>query len=128
SGPAAYSAAKRGVISLTESAAIELAPDYIRVNAIAPGGIHTPLIPVKSEDEMKQFMKDKQPWPETGKGEDIAFAALYLGSDESRFCTGTTLLVDGGLLATGPGLFPHKHASGQIGFAMSSTGEPSTIR
>lgn len=128
SGPAAYSAAKRGVISLTESAAIELGSDRIRVNAIAPGGIHTPLIPVKSDDEMKQFMKGKQPWPDTGKGEDIAYAALYLGSDESRFCTGSTMLVDGGLLAAGPGLFPHKHASGQVGFSMSSTGEVSTSR
>lgn len=126
SGPAAYSAAKRGVISLTESAAIELAADRIRVNAIAPGGIYTPLIPVKSDDEMQQFMKGKQPWPDTGKGEDIAYAALYLGSDESRFCTGSTMLVDGGLLAAGPSLFPHKHASGQLGFSMSSTGEKGT--
>ncbi|MBR9909239.1 MAG: SDR family oxidoreductase [Gammaproteobacteria bacterium] len=128
SGPAAYSAAKRGVISLTESAAIELGADRIRVNAIAPGGIHTPLVPAASDDDMKRFMKGKQPWPDTGKGEDIAYAALYLGSDESRFCTGSTILVDGGLLAAGPSLFPHKHASGQVGFAMSSTGEPSTTR
>lgn len=128
SGPAAYSAAKRGVISLTESAAIELAADRIRVNAIAPGGIHTPLIPAQNDEDMRRFMKGKQPWPDTGQGDDIAFAALYLGSDESRFCTGSTMLVDGGLLAAGPGLFPHKHASGQVGFAMNSTGESSTTR
>jgi NAD(P)-dependent dehydrogenase (short-subunit alcohol dehydrogenase family) len=124
----AYSAAKRGVISVTESAAIEFAPDRIRVNAIAPGGIHTPLIPASSDEDMKRFMKGKQPWPDTGKGNDIAYAALYLGSDESIFCTGSTMLVDGGLLAASPGLFPHKYASGQAGFSMSSTGEPDTSR
>jgi NAD(P)-dependent dehydrogenase (short-subunit alcohol dehydrogenase family) len=126
SGPAAYSAAKSGVLSLTKSAAIQLATDRIRVNAIAPGGIHTPLIPVANDAEMRRFMKGRQPWPDTGKSEDIAYAALYLGSDESRFCTGTTLLVDGGLLACGPGLFPHAESSGQRGFAMSSTGESGT--
>lgn len=122
SGPAAYSAAKRGVISLTESACIELADDHIRVNAIAPGGINTPLVPVANDSEMKCFMKGLQPWPETGHAEDIASAALFLASDESSFCTGSTMLIDGGLLAAGPGLFPHKHASSQAGFAMSSTG------
>ncbi|PAL24182.1 SDR family NAD(P)-dependent oxidoreductase [Sphingopyxis sp. GW247-27LB] len=124
SGPAAYSAAKAGVINLCKNAAIQLAADRIRVNAIAPGGIQTPLIAtVKTEDDMKTFMKGKQPWPDTGKPDDIAYAAVYLGSDESRFVTGTTLLVDGGLLAWGPGLFPHADASATTGFRMSSTGE-----
>jgi NAD(P)-dependent dehydrogenase (short-subunit alcohol dehydrogenase family) len=126
SGPAAYSAAKAGVVSLTKNAAVELAPDRIRVNAIAPGGIMTPLVPVKSESEMQTFMKGKQPWPETGKPDDIAHAAVYLGSGESRFVTGTTLLVDGGLLAWGPGLFPHSGASRTSGMRMSSTGEADT--
>ncbi len=123
SGPAAYSAAKAGVINLTKNAAVQLAEDRIRVNAIAPGGIHTPLVPAKSDDEMKTFMKGKQPWPDTGKSDDIAYAAVYLGSDEARFVTGTTLLVDGGLLAWGPGLFPHSGASQTTGMRMSSTGQ-----
>src|SRR5690554_1041355 len=107
SGPAAYSAAKAGVVNLTQSAAVELASARIRVNNIAPGGIYTPLIRgAKSEQEMHAFMKGRMPWPEIGLPEDIANAALFLASDESRFCTGTTLLIDGGLLAWGPGLFP----------------------
>ena len=126
SGPAAYSAAKSGVVSLTKSAAIQLAADRIRVNAIAPGGIHTPLMPASNDEEMRRFMKGRQPWPDTGQSEDIAYAALYLGSDEARFCTGSTLVVDGGLLAWGPGLFPHAESTGQKGFTMSSTGEADT--
>ncbi len=121
SGMAAYSAAKAGVISLTQNAAVQLAPDRIRVNSIAPGGIHTPMIPTETDAGMRAFMKGKQPWPDTGKAEDVAPAALFLASDESRFCTGSTLLVDGGLLAWGPGLFPG--ATAQTGFNMSSTGK-----
>lgn len=128
SGPAAYSAAKSGVVSLTKSAAIQLAADRIRVNVIAPGGIHTPMMPAADDAEMRRFMKGKQPWPDTGQPEDIAYAALYLGSDESRYCTGSTFVIDGGLLAWGPGLFPHAESTGQRGFTMSSTGEPDTSR
>jgi len=128
SGPAAYSAAKAGVVNLTSNGGIQLAADRIRVNAIVPGGIRTPLVSlVKSDDDMKVFMKGKQPWPDTGQSEDIAYAALYLASDESRFVTGTTLVVDGGLLAWGPGLFPHSGASATTGFRMSSTGEQDTV-
>jgi NAD(P)-dependent dehydrogenase (short-subunit alcohol dehydrogenase family) len=128
SGPAAYSAAKSGVVSLTRSAAIELAADRIRVNTIAPGGIHTPMMPAANDAEMRRFMKGKQPWPDTGQPDDIAYAALYLGSDEARYCTGATFVIDGGLLAWGPGLFPHAESTGQRGFTMSSTGEPDTSR
>jgi NAD(P)-dependent dehydrogenase (short-subunit alcohol dehydrogenase family) len=123
SGMAAYSAAKSGVINLTQNAAVQLAPDRIRVNSIAPGGIHTPMIPTETDDGMRAFMKGKQPWPDTGKAEDVAPAALFLASDEARFCTGSNLLVDGGLLAWGPGLFPHAGSTAQAGFNMSSTGK-----
>lgn len=123
SGPAAYSAAKAGVENITRNAAVELAPDRIRVNVIAPGGIHTSLIPAKDDVEMKSFMKGRQPWPDVGLPQDIANAALFLASDDSRFCTGTTILVDGGLMAWGPGLFPHANASKLAGFSMGSTGE-----
>lgn len=105
-GQVAYSAAKAGVANFTMNAAVEFAPDRIRVNAIAPGGILTPLIPAKSEAELLQFMRGRQPWPDAGSPLDIANTALFLASDESRFSTGTTILVDGGLLAWGPGLFP----------------------
>lgn len=107
SGPAAYSAAKAGVVNLTQSAAVELAPTFIRVNSIAPGGIYTPMIRAATNElEMHAFMKGRLPWPKVGHPEDIANAAIYLASNESAFCTGTTLVIDGGLLAWGPGLFP----------------------
>ena len=107
SGPTAYSAAKAGIVSLTANAAVEFAPHRIRVNAIAPGAIRTPLIPVDSDEDLLKFLNGRQPWPDAGHPRDIAAGALYLASDESRFCTGTTLLIDGGLLAWGPGLYPH---------------------
>src|SRR3989344_707877 len=84
-GPPAYSAAKAGVLNLTRNAAVELAPARIRVNAIAPGGIHTPMLPAETDEDMRRFMKGRQPWPDTGLAQDIAHAALYLASDESRF-------------------------------------------
>ena len=122
-GMPAYSAAKAGVINLTENAALELAPGRIRVNAIAPGFILTPMVPATNKEEMLRFTKGRQPWPDPGLAEDIAYAALYLASDESRFCTGETIRVDGGLLAAGPGLFPHPsvHAIGSSAFSMSNT-------
>ncbi len=125
SGPAAYSAAKAGVINLTQSAAVELAHAHIRVNNIAPGGIYTPLIRgAKNEQEMHAFMKGRLPWPAVGLPDDIANAALFLASDESRFCTGTTLLIDGGLLAWGPGLFPFGGIySEEQNFSTGNTGQ-----
>ena len=121
SGPPAYSAAKAGVLNLTKNAGVELAQHRIRVNAIAPGGIHTPMIPAANAQEMAQFMKGRQPWPDTGYAEDIANAALFLASDESRFCTGMTMTVDGGLLAWGPGLFPHTGTHAVQGFYAGNT-------
>lgn len=127
SGPAAYSAAKAGVVNLTRCAAIELAPARIRVNVIAPGGILTPLVPAATPEDMLQFMKGKQPWPDAGRSEDIAKAALFFASDESRFCTGACLTVDGGLLAWGPGLFPHAGTHRQSGFYASNVGEGTDV-
>ena len=103
-GPAAYSAAKAAVINLTRAAALELAEHRIRVNAICPGGILTPLLHRGNPDVVKRRLESLQPWPEAGTGEHIAGAALFLAGDDAMFVTGEALVVDGGLTAMGPAL------------------------
>ena len=100
-GPTAYSAAKSAVISLTQNAALELAPHHIRVNCICPGMIFTPLMHRGDEERAEQSMRHVQPWPERGEGEHIANAALYLAEDTSDFVTGQVHVIDGGYLANG---------------------------
>lgn len=97
---AAYHAAKAGLAGLTKTAAVELAPFSIRVNTIHPGVIDTPMIKRKLENKnIRQSLVQLTPLPTFGKPEDIAHAVLYLASDESRFVTGSELVVDGGYLA-----------------------------
>jgi NAD(P)-dependent dehydrogenase (short-subunit alcohol dehydrogenase family) len=99
----AYSAAKAAVISITESAAIELGHDHIRVNCICPGGIVTPLTVrgvAGGEEAAAKNMARMQPIPRAGKPEDIAAMALFLASDDAEWITGTSMIVDGGM-ATG---------------------------
>jgi NAD(P)-dependent dehydrogenase (short-subunit alcohol dehydrogenase family) len=135
-GPLCYSAAKAAVVNLTRAAAVELAPDRIRVNAICPGGILTPLIHRGSPDAARPRMKELQPWPEVGEGEHIAGAASFLASDDARFVTGEALVVDGGLTAAGPNLIqrmrdpntPSVFALGVTGVDKGSTGQPPVIR
>jgi NAD(P)-dependent dehydrogenase (short-subunit alcohol dehydrogenase family) len=100
-GPQAYSASKAAVINLTRAVAVELAPEKIRVNAICPGGILTPLLHRGSPELIEPFLQQMQPWPEPGQPDDIAAAALFLASDDARFVTGEALVVDGGLTAAG---------------------------
>jgi len=100
-GPQAYSAAKAAVINLTRCVAVELAPYRIRVNAICPGGISTPLLHRGNPELLEPMLQKLQPWPEAGKPEDIAAAALFLAGDDARFVTGEALVVDGGLTAAG---------------------------
>ncbi len=102
-----YSTAKAAVIQLTRFVAAELGEAGVRVNAISPGGIVTPIFGVAmglSHDvaEQKlapvaQWLSDKQPIPRAGITDDIAQAAVYLASDESSFVNGHNLVVDGGL-------------------------------
>jgi NAD(P)-dependent dehydrogenase (short-subunit alcohol dehydrogenase family) len=104
SGPAAYSASKAAIVNLTMSAAIQLAPYRIRVNAISPGSILTNMV-IKLRGPAERLipvMQRSQPWPEHGRPEHIASAALFLSCDESRFITGHNLVVDGGMTAAGP--------------------------
>ena len=95
----AYDAAKAGVLGLTRTLAIDYGPD-IRVCAVLPGAILTPLwddlqVP---EEERVRYAK-MVPAQRLGTGEDIANAVLFLASDEASFITGTSLTVDGGMLA-----------------------------
>ena len=131
-GPQAYSAAKAAVINLTRVVAIELAPDRIRVNCICPGGINTPLLHRGSPEAMGQLLDGAQPWPEHGRPEDIAGAALYLASDDARFVTGAAMVVDGGMTAIGGnamrGSIGGATAVQLIGVDKGSTGEPTTFK
>jgi NAD(P)-dependent dehydrogenase (short-subunit alcohol dehydrogenase family) len=109
-GVMTYRASKAAVIMFTKSAAIELAHYEIRVNAIAPGNIPTPLLKTttsdKSPEELARFehaireqMRADRPLKREGTTADIAEAALYLAGDRSRYVTGTVLPVDGGTVA-----------------------------
>ena len=129
SGPLAYSAAKAGVINFCKNAAIELGEYKIRVNAISPGTINTPLLATAIEDS-----KLDQPIKDFGMPIDIAYTALFLASDESRFITGINVCVDGGLTLDQSGLMKdaaeHYAKMGierVVGMNMGSTGIESVI-
>ncbi|MCB1686439.1 MAG: SDR family NAD(P)-dependent oxidoreductase [Pseudomonadales bacterium] len=93
-GGLAYCAAKAGILGFTRALAHELAPHRIRVNAIAPGWIHTdmtdPLAP------LHPFLEAQTPLARMGEPDDIAWAAVYLASEEAKFVTGQTLSPNGG--------------------------------
>jgi NAD(P)-dependent dehydrogenase (short-subunit alcohol dehydrogenase family) len=98
-GRTAYAAAKAGVLGFVVSVAIQLAPKAIRVNAIAPGTVWTPMV----EDlgaEMRERRRRAIPLGVEGTGWDIGWAAVFLASAEARWITGHTLVVDGGLTLT----------------------------
>lgn len=95
---AAYTAAKHGVVGLTRTSAIDYALDGIRVNAIAPGGVDTPLIRATtcSTPEGQQMIEAMHPMRRLAQPREIAQAALFLASDEASFVTGAVYSVDGG--------------------------------
>ena len=96
----AYTAAKHGVVGLTKSLARDLAPDGIRVNAICPGLIRTPLTEQYfAEDAFEEGLRTVVPQGRVGVVGDVADAALYLASDQSAYVNGIALTVDGGWLA-----------------------------
>jgi NAD(P)-dependent dehydrogenase (short-subunit alcohol dehydrogenase family) len=112
-GVMTYRASKAAVIQFTKSAAIELAYYEVRVNAIAPGNIPTPLVAKSAlnmdpeqierfEAGIRQTMRDDRPLKREGTPEDVAEAALYFATDRSRYVTGTVLPVDGGTSAGKP--------------------------
>lgn len=96
-GQANYVAAKAGVIGLTKTAAKELAPRGITVNAVAPGFITTDMTDELTEDVKNEMLK-MIPLARFGEPEDIANTVVFLASDESNYITGQTIQIDGGML------------------------------
>lgn len=96
-----YNTSKGGVVMLTQTMAIELAPHGVRVNAVAPGFIDTPMDrEVKaSAKNAETFVLNRTPMKRYGTIDEVANAVLFLASDDASYITGTTLLVDGGHLA-----------------------------
>jgi NAD(P)-dependent dehydrogenase (short-subunit alcohol dehydrogenase family) len=96
-----YVAAKHGILGLTQTAALEYVTDGIRVNAICPGFIETPLLAkggITDHPEIKQHIIDLHPMKRLGRADEIAGGFLYLASADSSFVTGTSLVIDGGFL------------------------------
>nr|WP_247281376.1 MULTISPECIES: SDR family oxidoreductase [unclassified Bradyrhizobium] len=103
-GNSAYIAAKGAIVSLTRTMAIDFATDGIRVNALAPGAIDTPLLRRSfarhvDPESVREASRQRHAMKRFGRAEEVAAAALYLASDDSSFVTGTVLPVDGGWLA-----------------------------
>lgn len=100
----AYAASKAGVVGLTRSAALDAAPAGVRINALCPGIIATRmweewLAEVEDINDVRKQVLALQPLGRIGSPIDVAYAALFLASDESAYITGTTLFVDGGVSA-----------------------------
>jgi len=102
-----YNASKGGVIALTKSLAVELAPYNIAVNAIAPGFMRTAMmrsdgVDLTTTEDFRGLYVHKRriPMARTGEPEDVAGAVVFLASDYCRYMTGQVLIVDGGLMST----------------------------
>ncbi|MFH0859127.1 MAG: SDR family NAD(P)-dependent oxidoreductase [Patescibacteria group bacterium] len=95
-----YCASKGGIAAMTEAMALELAPYNIRVNAIAPGMIETPMIDsIKQDPKAMDGMLARVPLGRLGKPEEIADLVVFLASDKSSYITGSIVVIDGGWLA-----------------------------
>jgi len=100
-----YTTSKAAVIGLTISMAADHAKDNIRVNAIAPGLVYTPMVAPRMNPALREHRKNAAPLGTEGTAWDIGYAALYLASDEARWVTGVVLPVDAGLLAVTPATY-----------------------
>lgn len=97
-----YVAAKQGIIGLTQTATLEYAPEGIRINAICPGFIETPLLTnagIAENTDIKKYIIGLHPMRRLGKSEEVANGFIFLVSNESSFITGTTIEIDGGYLS-----------------------------
>jgi NAD(P)-dependent dehydrogenase (short-subunit alcohol dehydrogenase family) len=100
-GLPAYVASKHGVVGLTKTAALEYAKSGIRINAVCPGGIQTPMLErlFQSQPQAGEAIAAMEPVGRLGKPEEIAEATVWLCSDAASFVTGLPMAVDGGLIA-----------------------------
>lgn len=101
-----YSASKGAVISMTRSIAMDFVGQGIRANAICPGTVHSPFVEgylernfPNNKDEVRNQLHARQPIGRMGRPDEVAYAALYLASDEAAFITGSALVIDGGWTA-----------------------------
>ena len=97
-----YVAAKHGILGLTQTAALEYAAEGIRINAICPGFIDTPLLTtagISENTDIQKYIIGLHPMKRLGKPEEIASGFIFLACDDSSFITGTKLEIDGGYLA-----------------------------
>ena len=97
-GAAAYHASKGAVRTMTKNAALTYVGDGIRANSVHPGITHTPMVDAQSE-ELNNLVVSGTPMKRMGKPIELAYAILYLASDEASYTTGAELYVDGGFLA-----------------------------
>lgn len=101
-GMTAYSTSKGAVITLTRAMAVDHGPDHIRVNCIAPGAVYTPMVSAEGMSDTARERRRKASLLEIeGSGWDIGYAVRFLLSEQARFITGQTLVVDGGMTLTG---------------------------
>jgi NAD(P)-dependent dehydrogenase (short-subunit alcohol dehydrogenase family) len=101
---AAYCASKGGLVQLTRALAIDLAPEGIRVNAVCPGAVDTPMLRVDRQDglgadERVSRLGKAHPLGRVGRPEEVARLVLHLGSEEAGFTTGVAWPIDGGMTA-----------------------------
>ncbi len=99
-GRAAYCASKGGLVTLTEAMAMDHARDNIRVNCICPGPTRTPMVDTSTPEKLARY-ESRVPLGRIGEAQDIAYAALYLASEEASFVTAAILPVDGGMRLAG---------------------------
>ena len=103
-----YAASKGGIIGLSNSMAVHYGRDNVRVNCIAPGHVYSPMVARHTSDELLNLRRRAGPLGFDGTPWDVAYAALFLASDEARWVSGVTLPVDAGLLAATPlAMYPY---------------------
>jgi NAD(P)-dependent dehydrogenase (short-subunit alcohol dehydrogenase family) len=97
-----YSTSKAAVVGITRSMAGDHGRQGIRVNCIVPGLVYTPMVAPRMDAALRERRREAAPLGTEGTAWDVAWAAVFLASDEARWITGVTLPVDGGFLVTSP--------------------------